>query len=450
MINRSHPPISGQIPEVRSLSFEREDLSNGIPLYIIQHDAQPFLTLRLVLRSGARNDGSLPGLAEMTSDLLSTGAGDRNAITFARDIELLGADLGAEAGRDETTLELDVLSRYFAQALPLAEDMVLQPRFYPEEIERERKLKLAAIKQNYSDPDWLASSTLRRSIFGGTPYGHPIEGGEDSIRSITSEACHSFHANQFLPEHGFFILAGKVEQNTIELLEKRFQDWRAPSLVQPRQPIEHKRKQPQIIIVHRSGSAQTAIRIGRSGVAREDVDFVPLRLLNTLFGDYFNSRLNLLLRESMGYTYEAWSYVEGTLDPGLLSIGTSVRGDRVGTTIKAILRELSKVSSEPVPTDELNIVKGYLSGRQALASETPDQVADMVTIIALHNLPSDYYQNVIKQVQQLTPEELLTVGTRYMQPDDMTIVVAGDKDVLEPQLRMFGKPVIVDSLGKPL
>ncbi|MCE2503942.1 MAG: insulinase family protein [Chlorobi bacterium] len=417
-----------------------------MPLYLVQHDAQSLLTLRIVLRSGARDDGEFPGLADMTCDLLSTGAGERNAITFARDVELFGADLGTAAGRDEIRLELGVLSRFFPSAVTLAADMVFRPRFAPEETERERKLKLAIIKQNRSDPDWLAITTLRKLIYGPTPYGHPIDGDERSVRSITTKDCQTFHAATFVPDNGFFVLAGNMrEKEAIQLLEEKFYGWPGSGFSLARSPLMPVRDRPRIVIVHRPGSAHNAIRIGRLGVARGDADFTTLRLLNTLFGDYFNSRLNTLLRESMGYTYDAWSNMEGTLDPGLFAIGTSVRGDRVGKTIKAIFRELDRIASEPVSLQELDIVKGYISGRQVLASETPEQIADMVTTIALHNLPHDYYSRTIEHIQSLTPEELLGVGSRYMRSDEMTIVVAGDAGALQPQLEEFGKVEIVDS-----
>ena len=414
-------------------------LSNGIPLYLIPHPAQPFISLRLLLKRGARNDGSLPGLADMTCDLLSDGAGNRNAITFADDLEQLGAHLGVDAGRDLIQLELDVLTRSFPDALSLASDMILRPHFDPEELERERKQKLATLRQNRSEPDWLAATTLRRALYGSTPYGHPIEGEEKSLRRITAEACADFHRKQIIPAHAAWIVAGDVGLEEIRAeLEEKFGQWSGES-ISPLLPVfPPPQKGPSILIQDRPGSAHAAVRIGRIGLSRNDPDASSLLTLNTLLGDYFNSRLNVLLRESMGYTYEAWSYIEMPVDPGLMVIGTSVRADRVGETVGAIFTELQRITSEPISDEELAVVKGYISGRQALASETPEQIAGMVTTILLHDLPPDYYRQRVEQINSLTAEELVVTANRFFRPEEMTVVVAGDGEVLGRELEEFG------------
>lgn len=446
LIDRSHPPPSTQKFTPLPLAFEQTRLSNGVPLYLIPHQAQPFLSLRLLLKRGARNDGPLPGLADITCDLLSAGAGSRDAITFAADVERLGANLGVEASRDVIRLELDTLTRFLPEAIPLAADMVLRPLFDPDELKRERKQKLSTLKQNRSEPDWLAATALRRTLYGSNPYGHPIEGEKDSVARITIEDCKNFHHQQIIPAHAMFIVAGDVTVDEIQdRLEAGFSGWRGdvPSLIAP--VIPQPAAGGRLLILDRPGSAHTAIRIGRIGLSRKDPEAIPLLVLNTLLGDYFNSRLNNLLRESMGFTYEAWSYVEMTVDPGMIVVGTSVRADRVAKTVGAIFGELDRIASKEVGEEELEIVKGYIAGRQALASETPDQIAGMVTTIALHDLPADYYRTFIEQIRSLTPEDLLKTAKRFLRSEDMTVVVAGDAEKLRSELAPFGRVEIVRS-----
>ena len=433
--------------------FEKIQLSNGLPLFLIPHHAQPLTSIRLVMRGGARNDGKLPGLADMTCSLLSAGAGERDAVMFARDAEQLGADIGMEAGRDAMAAQLDILTQFLPEGLPMMGDMLLRPRFEDEEVDRERKQRRAILKQNHSDSDWLAGATLRRALYGTSPYGHPIDGIKESIGKIGINECRGFHGHYILSGHPFIIAAGDLQPDSlIPLLEGNLGTWPGENNGTA-QSSSHSHSdatlppatERSIVIVDRPGSAHTAIRIGAVTIPRSHSDFIPLRILNTLFGDYFNSRLNMLLRESLGYTYEAWSYVEGTIDPGMFVAGTSVRADRVGESVEAIFNELDRIASEPISSEELETVKGYVAGRQALASETPDQIAALVATIALHNLPEDYYSRRIEQVRELTAEELGTIAQRYLQSKRMTVIVAGDAAKIQSQLQKFGEVHIAQS-----
>lgn len=438
---------------VDTLSFSQQSLANGTPLYTVAHHSQPFVSLQTVIKSGARNDGHLHGLANATTSLLAAGAGKRDAVQFAQDLELFGADLDNDAGRETLTIRLGVLKRYLPDTLELLADMLLRPQFDPEEVAREQEQKIASLKQNRSEPDWLASVQLRHEVYGNTPDGFSVEGTEQSLRQIDSKACRDFHATHVTGNNAFIVGAGDIEAEELELLlNKHFGSWNGTAPPQPPPPTtDAPRQSPQrIVIVNRPGSAHTAVRIGRPGIPRRDPDFIALRILNTLFGDYFNSRLNMRLREDLGYTYGAWSFLSASMHPGLFMVGTSVRADRAGETLEAIFREMTKIASEPVEREELETVKSYMLGHQALRMETPEQMAAMVRALALYNLPRDYFSRTIAETQHLTREDILRVGNRYMQPESMTVVLAGDARKIEPEVAHVGEVITLDNKGKPI
>lgn len=415
---------------------------------MVENRAQPYVSLQLVLRSGARDDGPLHGLANFTCSMLSAGAGSRDAVQFARDLEYLGADLDADAGRDAITVRLGVLKRFLPQGLDILADMILHPHFDPEEAERERKQKLATLKQNRAEPDWPASTRLRYEVYGDSPYGFPVEGDERSIGRIDEDACRRFHAEHFARSNAFVIAAGDVSAEELgTLLEERLGEWGglAPAAIPTFPSPEAKRR---ITIVHRPGSAHAAIRIGTPAPPRRSPDHLPLKVLNTLFGDYFNSRLNMALREEMGFTYGAWSYLEGTINPGLFVAGTSVAENRTGETVGRILTELDRITTEPVEIEELETVKSYIEGHQALRMETPEQIAAMVRTIVMHNLPEDHFTQTVAATKQLTREEVLHTAPRYLKPDSMTVVIAGDAHILHKEVERFGDYRIVTDRGK--
>lgn len=451
MIDRINPPKPRFSKPAGYLSFARETVAKDVPLYVVENDSQPYVTLQFVFRSGGRNDGALHGLADMVCCLLPTGAGRRDAVEFAQDVDYLGADLDVDASRETITVRLGVLKQYLPQALDLFADMVLRPQFDPEEVERERSQKIAMLLQNRSEPDWLAFAQLRQEIYGDSPYGHPMDGSEETLAHIDADVCRDFHATHFTPGNAFVVAAGDIRGAELrEMLNERFADWSGPAP----EPFSWSAPRPsergRVLLVHRPGSAHAAVRFGCLGVPRDHPDFLPLRTLNTIFGDYFGCRLNMRLREGLGYTYGAGSVLTATAQPGIFVIQTSVGEKNVTATMEAILEELNNVATTPVGEDELERVQSYLMGHQALRMETPEQIAAMVRTIALYDLPDDYFAQTLRATAALDTNRLREVGSTYLRPERMSIVLAGNAPELAPLVERFGTVSAVDDRGNPI
>lgn len=423
---------------IPSPEWEERLLPNGLRLCAATNRALPYAAVQLVVRSGARDDGERIGLADFTGDMLSAGAGTRDAVAFARDVDMLGAEMGVDTGRDGIVIGVDLLSRVLPEGMALLADMIARPHFMAEEVARERKGRLSSLKQNRSDPEWLAAVALRRTLYGETPYGYPVEGEERSVRAIRVDDIRAFHRTHITPRNAALIGGGDLDLETLErLAAPLIEGWEGEAPAHP--PIEPPPPRRRVVVVDAPSALHSPVRIGRVGIPRSHPDFVALRALNTVVGDYFNSRLNGRLREGMGYTYGAWSYVEGTMGPGMIAIGTSVRDDRVGGTVHAIFEELERLRAEPVDAEELTMVKRYISGRQALGLETPEQVVGMIGALALHELPRDHVATTIARTRRLEREDLLTIAGRYLDPAEMAIVVVGDARMLVRELEEFGE-----------
>lgn len=451
MMDRSHPPQPGKPSNNPFPTFTRHELPNGIPLYIVENHAQPYMSLQLVLRSGAAWDGALPGLAEFTSSLLMSGAGERSAEELAEEIDYLGAMLDAGAGRDETTIGLGCLSRYLSQGLDLMADVALRPVFAPDEIARERKQAIASLKQNRADASYLASVQFRREVYGACPYGLEIDGTEESLKGIARVECLDHHTQHFTGGNGFFVAAGDIDPaELIAILSEKFGQWSGSPPEPTAFPDPPENAALRIVVVDRPGSVQSAIRIGSPGIARRDADYIALVTANTLLGGYFNSRINNNLRERHGFTYGARSGVEALRMPGSFGISASVGNDVTARALEEIINELRTITSEPVGEEELSMVKNYIIGTQALQTETPGQVASFVRTIALHNLPDDYYRLFPERIRALDSNDLLRVAGRVMVPERMVAVVAGDASAIREGLERVAPVTVVDDRGREL
>ncbi|MDB5033524.1 MAG: family peptidase [Chlorobi bacterium] len=450
-IDRTRPPKPGKQSQMLFPTFALHTMKNGIPVYVVENHAQPYISLQIVIRSGASSDGELPGLAEFTSNLLLSGAGKMSAQELAEEIDYLGASLDASAGRDETTIGLGVLSGFLPRALSIMADVVLRPTFPADEVQRERKQSIAALKQHRSDPAYLASVQFRREIHGDAPYGREIDGNEDSLRKINRAECSRYHQTYFTAGNAFFVAAGDVQvPEFLEMLEEHFGQWGGDRPERMSFAPVPGTGLPRIVIVDRPDSVQSALRVGAPGLARRDPDYIAMITINTLFGGYFNSRINNNLRERNGYTYGARSLVDSLLMPGTISVAASVGTGVTEAALREIFNELESITAEPVSETELEMVKSYIIGSQALQIETPGQVASFVRAIALFGLPHDYYQRFPAEVRELTREQLLDVARRYMRPDRMVGVIAGDARTIREKLEDICPVKVVNERGEEI
>lgn len=437
-IDRTRPPQPGTPSSRPFPEFTEHALGNGVAVYLVENHAQPYVSLMITLRSGSCYDGALPGLASFVGGMLLSGAGGYDAEQLAEEIDFLGATLDVSAGRDDITIKLGVLTRFLPEALDLLADVVLRPTFPSDEVARERRHAIASLKQAQSDPAFVASVQFRREAYGASPYGTEVDGTEESIARIRRSHCGTFHRTHFTAANAFVVAAGDVDAATlVGMLEERFGAWAGERPAPVAWTSPELGRTPRVVVVDRPEAMQSAIRMGTLAVARRDDDFIPLVMLHTLFGGFFNSRINHNLRERNGYTYGAGSTIEALAMPGTFSIRAAVGTEVTGAAVAEIFDELLTISSEPISEEELVMVRNYILGSQSLQIETPGQVAGFVRTIALYELPHDYYVQFPNLIRAVTRERILEVAERYVRPDRMIVVVVGDSAAIAPALAAF-------------
>lgn len=446
-IDRTKRPAPGA-PSVHPFpEFAELVMSNGVAVYLVENHAQPYVSLMLTLRSGSSHDGEMAGLASFVGGMLLSGAGARDAEQLAEAIDFIGATLDVSAGRDDITIKLGVLTRFLPEALDLLADVLLRPTFPTDEVARERRHAISSLKQAKSDPAYVAAVQFRREAYDSTPYGTEVDGTEESISKIRRTHCVEFHRRNFTAGNAFVVVAGDIDAvSLVTMLDARLGDWSgaAPAPVTWSDSVPG--ITPRVVVVDRPDAMQSAIRMGALAVSRRDPDFIPLVTLHTLFGGYFNSRINHNLRERNGYTYGAGSTIEALAMPGTFSVRAAVGNEVTAPAIREIFNELRAITREPITEEELTMVKSYILGSQSLQIETPGQVAGFVRTIALYGLPHDYYVTFPMAVRAITRERLLEVAQRYLKPERMIVVVCGDASKVTEGLGEFGE--VVGGLGK--
>ena len=455
--DRSHPPPVGPPPPLNLPAIQKQKLSNGLPVWVVELHEVPVAQVNLVIFSGsAAEPGRKFGVASLTAAMLEQGAGSRSALEIADAVDYLGADLSASGSWDLSALRLHVPVARLADALPIMADVALRPTFPKEELERQRQQRLTSLLQGRDDPATIAAVAFARVLFGVEHrYGTPISGSAETLKAFTTDDLRAFYASAYRPENAALLVVGDVKPGmALPMLEKNFGAWKASAA--PAAPVKFPAvEQPttrSVYLVDKPGAPQSQIRIGWIGVPRSTPDYFPILVLNTILGGSFSSRLNMNLREQHGYSYGASSSFDMRAAAGPFVAAAGVQTDKTAESLKEFFNELTGIL-QTMPADELSRAKNYVALRYPSSFETTGDISRRLEDALVYHLPDDYFSKYVQNIQAVTAADVQRVAQKYIAPGKFAVVVVGDLKTIEPGIQALNlgptKKLSVDDVFGP-
>jgi zinc protease len=439
-LDRSQPPPTGALRPYHFPTLERRTLPNGLRIVVCETRRFPVATLDLLLPAGAMAEADeVAGVASLTSGLLESGAGGRSAAEIAVAVDELGLSLDSGISWDITQAGFTCLTSRLDAGAAILADIVRRPDFPEHEVDRLRGQRLSTLAQNRADPSTLANEVALRSVYGPGVYGRPVGGGAGTVAGITRADVQAFHDARFLPAGATLVAAGDVSVDEVaELAERHFGDWTGAP--EPVRPLEVRTRESgiRIVVAHQAGWVQSALRVAHDGPARSTPDYFALQVMNAILGGMFSSRLNMNLRERLGYTYGASSSFTMRRDGGPFAMATSVQTEVTAHAIQEMLADMRGMLDGHVTPKELADARTYLAGVFPIQVQTTDGVSAKLATLVTHGLPDDYWDHYREGIMDVTADDVLTVARRWLRPDAATIVVAGDADKVADPLRELG------------
>ena len=447
-------PVVGGLPPLRTPATTQFTLSNGLEVVAIARAVAPIVSMSLMLRSGADSDPpGREGLASSTAEMLDEGAGTRSALEVAEDLEQIGADLYVGAGRDGSQLTLQVPSKELTRALAIAADVAIRPRLTDADWTRVQHDRLTALAQRRDQPEAVANLLSDRTLFGvGHPYGHPVDGLESSVGSMTVADARQFHEQRWRPNHATIVVTGDLDLAALpDVLERAFGVWE-PRPIPESRPTPASPPLPRLVLVDRPAAPQSIIRVVGPGEVRTTPERPARGALNAILGGSFTSRLNFNLREQKGYTYGAGSSFGFYRRTGSFTARAAVFTEVTAPAVAEFLREIAAIREAPVTPTELTKARATLLGRVAEGLSTSGGIAAQYAELRLYGLPLDEPARFVAALGRADAAELQRLAQRHLDPDRMAIVVVGDRAVIEKPLRDLGlpAPLIFDTDGQPV
>jgi zinc protease len=425
-------PKNFVLPEVKSFK-----LDNGFSVTLIPYGNLPKVTVQLVIRAGNLNEAKEDLLlADLMGSLMKEGTTSLSGLQIAELSASMGGSVNVSTGVETTSIGGDVLSEFGPDMVKLISDIAMNPSFPESEIDRLKNDMKRNLSIQKSQPGNLAFELFRKVLYPDHPFGR-IFPEEKGIDSFTIEKVKGFYSDNFGATRSHIYIAGKFDEATVEKsVRDAFGSWKKGPDVLINIPAPS--KSHKVYIADRPGAPQSVLNIGLPVINPSDKDFIALTVTDNLLGGAFISRITRNIRENKGYTYSPSSEVSVRYHDAYWMQYAEVGTETTAPALKEIFYEINRLASEPVPADELAGIKNYMAGIFVLRNSSRGGLIGQLAYLDLHGLDKSFLTNYVSNIQAITAEDVQRMMKTYLNPEEMTIVIAGDKKKIEKDVAAFG------------
>jgi len=441
-------PIPGPAPKINIKKPETFSLPNGLKVLVVENHKLPRVSYSLTIDNTPYAEGNKKGVDDLTSSLIGNGSTKTAKDTFNEEIDFLGANInfyssGASASG---------LSKHAKRIMELMAEGALMPNFTQDEFDKEKEKLIEGLKTQEKSVTAVASRVERVLAYGRNhPSGEYLS--EETINNVSLADVNENYRTYFVPEHAYLVIVGDVKTKDVKkLVENLFGSWTKATAPRLSYSNPSNVQYSQINFVDMPNAVQSEITILNTvNLKMTDADFFPVILANQVYGGDFNSYLNMNLREAHGWTYGARSSIG--FDKNIYSLfkaNTQVRNAVTDSAVVEALKELKKIRTEKVTDEILNNVKAGYVGKFVMQVEKPATVARYALNIETEGLPTDFYENYIKNINAVTPDDVMRVANKYFLQDNLRILVVGKGSEVIAGLESTKIPMFYfDKFGNP-
>jgi zinc protease len=431
-------PLPGSARPYAIPLVQRFHLKNGLPVILAESHELPLVNIDLTIKTGSSaNPPGQAGLANLVADMLDEGTRHWKAAQVATQIAQLGASLVTEVSWDSSTVSVSLLRKDLDHVLPIWSDVVLHPSFAEQDRKRVVDKWLSTLALRKDDPAIVASHVYARVLWGDRhPFAWPQSGTVESLRKIQREDLQSFYRAYYVPNNAVLTVTGDVtEQEVRSKLDALFAGWRARKI--PSAPWTVAGTEPaktRIVLVDKPGAAQSSIRIGLPAIDRKSRDYYRALLTNQILGGTFG-RLAMSLREDKGWTYDVSSEFDVRRDQGPWTVSAEVEADHTADAVREILQQVERLRDGAVSERELARAKDELIGAFPARFATAEDLGDQLTELSLYDLPAHELDRFVQRIEAIGPTAIRGTAHRYLRPEQLLIVVVGNRASHETALQ---------------
>ncbi|WP_293680913.1 pitrilysin family protein [uncultured Phenylobacterium sp.] len=430
------PPIGEPVQPVLPKPAEMT-LANGLRVIVARSSDLPLVTADLTVKTGAWADpDGLAGAAAMMAGMLTEGTESRSAQQIASQIESLGADLSSGGGLESSSVTLSAMPDKLPAALAIMADVATHPAFAPEELDRQREQALDGLRVAYEQPGQVAGFAAGPVVYGGTPFGHAVEGTPDTLPRLKPADLARLHRTWFRPDNAILVLTGDITaEQGFALAERVFGSWAKPAAALPPLPMVAPAGEPRAVAIDIPGTGQASVNVVKPAIARNDPAYYPAIVATTVLGGGYSARMNAEIRIKRGLSYGASARLAAARTTGAFRASAQTKNESAVEVLGLINAELIKLASEPAGPEELKARKSTLVGAYGRDLATSGGLADILGGLALYGVPLDEMSRYTAKVEAVTPAQVQAFTARTLDPRAASVIVAGDAKAFTEGLR---------------
>ncbi|WP_057938235.1 M16 family metallopeptidase [Algoriphagus resistens] len=445
-VDRSQFPKAGPAPIIKIGEAETFTLDNGLKVFVVENDKLPRVSFTLVLERDPLFEGDKAGLTGYVGQMMMAGTTTRTKDQIDEEVDFIGASLGVSS----TSISASSLKKHQDKILDLMADVLYNPVFPEEELEKLKKQSLTALATSKDEPNAISSRLTRAMVYGKDhPYGE-VE-TEVTLSNVTVEDVKEYYNTFFKPNIAYLAIVGDMSKSEAEeVVNTYFSDWKPEDVPKFTYDSPSPASKNIVGLVDRSSSVQTVIDIAQPiDLTLGDEDYISSRVLNQIFGGGSSSRLFMNLREDKGYTYGAYSSFSADKLIGEFSTSASVRTEVTDSAIVEFIYEINRLIDEGVTQEELDKAKSNLAGSFGRSLESPATIANFALNIERYGLSKDYYETYLQKMNALTVEDINQTADDLIDPDKLYITAVGNGVEIKDKLTQFGEVKMYDNMGFP-
>ena len=447
-------PVSKDILKVKLPRATEATLSNGLTVLVIEDHRLPLVSIQYSVGGSSPifEPANMVGLARITAQMMTEGTKTRTSLQISQEVERLGAALSVSTayGSTASTLSASGLSDNFDKWFDLANDVLLNPSFPANELDRHKQQLTVALRQQRTSAEFLMSERFARAVYGDHPAGN-VTTNQGTIDALTPAILAKWHDDRYAPQNTILGIYGDVKAvDLVPKLERLLAGWKKTDLKEALPPNPKPLTARKILFVDRPDSVQTSLIMGNIAIDRRDPDYFVMVALNYVLGGGGAGRLFKNLREEKGYTYGAFSTFTRQKFPGPWSASAEVRTEVTDGALTEFIKELQRMRDQPVSEQELDDAKRAIIASFALSLEDPDQLVTYALTRKIYGFAEDYWDTYPTKLMAVTAADIQRVAKKYIDPQTMQIIAVGDGSKIRSILEKYGPLERYDIQGKKL
>lgn len=435
------PPKGGEpknftLPEKEIVSFD-----NGLELVMIPYGSIPKATIRFSIKTGNIDENeNQVWLSDLLADLLEEGSTTKTSKQIADEMAGMGGNLNIGVGLHTSSISSSVLYEFAPDAISVMADVLKNPKFPESELARLKDNMKRDLSVRLSRPQAQANRDFYATIYPDHPYGR-VYPTDEMIDSYTVTDIKSFYESHFGALRTTVYVAGNFNSENVKTaVENALGDWKKGTEADYNvaEPVTSN----EINIIDRPDAPQSTIYYGLPTIGPTNEDYVALDVTNSILGGSFASRITSNIREDKGYTYSPYSSLDTNYKSGVWYEAADVTTEHTGASLAEIQKEIQRLQEEPPTQEELDGIINYESGIYVLQNSTPNGIIGQLIFLDTHDLDESFLSNKVKNMHAITPAKVQEMTQKYIKPENMTLIVVGDKAKIQDQ--------VMETVQKPL